>query len=238
MAGAVAGYTAAVYILGERIFIRLSPWTSTALLLLPVAVVIGLALVIRMPAGLVAGAFGYVGISLLVIAAIGYGGCEIVGIPALVLRRRYVMYCALNTIDAAERQIARDRGPARTIAGLLALAAGIYYFLVQNILSIVVVHLPFNDRWITLLILPAIAVMARDALTGVRTPGHRRTARQPAIAAAALAATAAGIAISGGLSVVYAALSVFILAGGIAAATRPGAGSRRAPPVTARRGRA
>jgi hypothetical protein len=43
-------------------------------------------------------------VSLVVEAAIGYGGCEVVALPILVFRRRYVSYCLpIVMIDAAER---------------------------------------------------------------------------------------------------------------------------------------
>jgi len=61
-------------------------------------------------------------------AAIGYGGCEIAGIPTLVLRRRYTLYCLFNSADLAERAL-RDR--SRWVAGVLgvvtfALTIGVY----------------------------------------------------------------------------------------------------------------
>ena len=44
----------------------------------------------------------YIGVSLLVQAAIRYGGCEVLGIPTLFLRRRYAVYCVFNATDVVE----------------------------------------------------------------------------------------------------------------------------------------
>jgi hypothetical protein len=42
---------------------------------------------------------------MLVQAVIGYGGCEVVGIPTLILRRRYRIYCAFSGADLVERRL-------------------------------------------------------------------------------------------------------------------------------------
>jgi diacylglycerol kinase len=62
------------------------------------------------------GASLYIGVSLVVEAVIGYGGCEIAGIPTLMLQQRYTIYCLLNSADLAERAM---RHRSRWVAGVL-----------------------------------------------------------------------------------------------------------------------
>jgi hypothetical protein len=54
------------------------------------------------PEQLSTGYDAFLGISMLVQAAILYGGCEIMCTPTLFLRRRYTVYCARNGGDVVE----------------------------------------------------------------------------------------------------------------------------------------
>src|SRR5215472_7989496 len=112
---AAAGYTALVAVLGERVLGRVDPWLGAIILYAPLAAILTLPFV---PGWAAVGASLYIGVSLLVEAVIGYGGCEIAGIPALVLRRRYTVYCLFNSTDVAERAL---RGRSRWVAALLGL---------------------------------------------------------------------------------------------------------------------
>lgn len=98
----LAVYTALVWLLGDRLLARLNPWSRAALLLVPVVAATMLAVARLGPTPLLVGELWYVGASLLAVAAVGYSGCEVAGIPMLVLRRRYPVYCALNALDAVE----------------------------------------------------------------------------------------------------------------------------------------
>ncbi len=110
-------YTGLVGLVGPRFLDRIDPWVSAILMVAPLAVLFALPFV---PDPVTVGAFLYVGISQFVQAAIGYGGCEIVGIPTLLLRRRYTVYCALNGADVVERRL---RGRPRWVAWSWAVAA-------------------------------------------------------------------------------------------------------------------
>ncbi len=126
------GYTALVAVLGQRLLVRVDPWLGAILLYAPLALILALPLV---PGWTAVGASLYIGVSLMVEAAIGYGGCEIVGIPTLVLRRRYTIYCLFNGADVAERAL---RGRSRWAAGGLAVitfvvTAGVYELAVSAI---------------------------------------------------------------------------------------------------------
>ena len=59
------------------------------------------------PAQLTLGYDVFLGISMVVQAAIAYGGCEIMGIPTLFVRRRYTVYCAMNGADVVEHWLVK-----------------------------------------------------------------------------------------------------------------------------------
>lgn len=110
-------YTLLVAALGPRLLSRIDPWLAAIVVVLPLAVVFAFP---GVPAPITVGLFGYIGVSQLVQAAIGYGGCEVVGIPTLVLRRRYTVFCALNAADAMEDWFATQARPVRWALALVA----------------------------------------------------------------------------------------------------------------------
>jgi hypothetical protein len=63
-------------------------------------------------------------------AVAGYGGCEIIGIPTLFVRRRYTVYCAMNGGDFVEHWLVKQPAPVRwslsvlAFAGVIALMGG------------------------------------------------------------------------------------------------------------------
>jgi hypothetical protein len=110
LAAITVAYLAAYWLLGERLFARANPWLNTLILVGPALLIaywnltVGYALGAELPAPLVLAMLAYIGVSFVVEAAIGYGGCEVVALPILVFRRRYVSYCLpIVMIDAAER---------------------------------------------------------------------------------------------------------------------------------------
>lgn len=119
---AAGAYTLATWAFGERFLARVDPWLAALALVLPLAVVSVLPFV---PPAISVGLDAYVAISLLTQAVIRYGGCEIVGIPTLVLRRRFTVYCALNGVDLVERWLrGRDAWTRWTLAVLAFLFTG------------------------------------------------------------------------------------------------------------------
>ncbi len=112
-----AVYTLVVAAFGQQLLARIDPWLAALLLVLPLAVLFLLPFV---PDWITVGAFLFIAVSQFVQAAIGYGGCEIVGIPTLVLRKRYTIYCALNGADVVEQWL---QARPRWVAWLLALLA-------------------------------------------------------------------------------------------------------------------
>jgi len=108
-------YTTLAWVLGERLLARVDPWLAAIALVAPATL-----LLFFLPLSATVGYNLYIGVSLLVQAAIRYGGCEILGIPTLLLRRRYTVYCVFNAADLVERRL---RGRARWAAWTLALLA-------------------------------------------------------------------------------------------------------------------
>ncbi|HEX9595849.1 MAG TPA: DUF6410 domain-containing protein [Anaerolineales bacterium] len=99
-------YLAAHYFLGERLFARTNPWVATSLLVGPVVLVylfdIG-------PSAFHLALALYIAISLIFNFVMSYGGCEVLAIPSLIFRRKYVVYCPWNAVDAVEKAIVEHR---------------------------------------------------------------------------------------------------------------------------------
>lgn len=114
-----AAYTIVMATFGERLIARMDPWVAALALVLPLAILFLLPFV---PDAITVGAFTYIAISQFVQAAIRYGGCEIVGIPTLILRRRYTVYCALNGADLVERWLRDQRRWVGWVLAILSFA--------------------------------------------------------------------------------------------------------------------
>ncbi|MCZ6461613.1 MAG: hypothetical protein O6705_05185 [Actinobacteria bacterium] len=114
--GITAAYVFVYWALGERFFSRANAWINTAILVGPAFAVgwwpvIGAPVTgIEIPEALSLAMFVYIGISFILQWRIGYGGCEVVSIPIILLRRRYVTYCIpLVALDAVEKKIVDSR---------------------------------------------------------------------------------------------------------------------------------
>jgi hypothetical protein len=138
LAAITLAYLAAYWLLGERVFARADPWLNTLILVGPALTVsfwnltLGPALGVDLPTPLTLAMLAYVGLSFVVEALIGYGGCEVVALPILVFQRRYVTYCVpVVLIDAAERGWMESRGLRRGLwialggASLVTITLGI-----------------------------------------------------------------------------------------------------------------
>jgi hypothetical protein len=117
-------------LLGERLFARANPWLNTLILVGPALTIVywnltlGYAVGADLPVALQLAMLVYIGISYLVQALIGYGGCEVVAVPILVFRRRYVSYCLpIVMIDAAERGWVESTGLRRGLWVALGVAS-------------------------------------------------------------------------------------------------------------------
>lgn len=130
LAAITVAYLLAYLLLGERLFARANPWLNTLILVGPALLIaywnltLEYALGAELPAPLVVAMLAYVAASFLIQAAIGYGGCEVVALPILVFRRRYVSYCLpIVMIDAAERGWMDSSGMRRGVWVALGLAS-------------------------------------------------------------------------------------------------------------------
>jgi len=113
--GITAGYIAVYWILGERVLAKSNPWINTVILVGPALVALCWNFIIlpltgiKLPATLSLAMGVYIGISFLLQWKIRYGGCEVVAIPIIILKRRYTTYCVpLVALDAVEKQIRKS----------------------------------------------------------------------------------------------------------------------------------
>ncbi len=100
-------YTAAEFLLGERLLAKIGAWPRTAILLGPLVVIFALQLG---PHVLHHALILYFGVSLIFSFFMRYGGCEVMSIPGLIFGTRHTVYCPLNVVDVVEKA-ALDRRP-------------------------------------------------------------------------------------------------------------------------------
>jgi len=99
IAGLIVLYMA-VHLLVTRYFGWLHPWLGAVIAVTPAFLVFLLGGVFA------AGAVLFIGLSLMLIAALGHPGCEVLAFPALILGRRTHLACVLfSPIDWAEGKI-------------------------------------------------------------------------------------------------------------------------------------
>lgn len=188
-----AAYFAAFYLLGELLLSKMNPWTGT-IVFLGVPTVIGL--LGYMPQN-VQIAFGiYVPLSLVLIFFMKYGGCEVIALPSLILRRRYTMYCPYNAIDAVERGVTPEKGKGLELflamtSLTITLFVGSWFIFIERgrMLSRYGVDWSIDDRWALLLLFPA----AHLAFRAVKAAIHDRTLRSKDVAKYGLGALILGL---------------------------------------------
>jgi Family of unknown function (DUF6410) len=87
--------------LGKPVLARVDLRVATLLVLAP----LGLHDLLGLPSSVQDGITLFIGISLLVAVAIGYGGCEVIATSTAAVGRRYVVHCPYDAVDAAERPL-------------------------------------------------------------------------------------------------------------------------------------
>jgi hypothetical protein len=176
-AGTTILYLALFALLGERLVSRVDPWLGTALLLAP----FWARQLLPIPDAARQGVLAYVGVGLVVDVALGYGGCEVVAIPSAVFRRRYVVYCPYNVIDAAERSLAPARGDRlHALALAVAALAGAWFLMFVPLLDQLDISVSTPDRWALVLLVPAVILVVQLA----RRPSLRERPRATSLASA------------------------------------------------------
>lgn len=171
LAAITAGYFVAFWWLGPRLSGRGAPWIATALFYGPVL----LSAYLDLPATLDLALGVYVVGSTLVTVRIGYGGCEVIAIPMLLLGRRQVVYCPWNLhADAVDKMVADGPLAGHTARIGVRVAAAIAVAAVLVGLSGVggLPHLTFELRWIVagLAGIATVAAWATAARLLARTP--------------------------------------------------------------------
>ncbi len=131
LAGITAAYVLVYWAFGDRFFATANPWVNTAILVGPAftvgwwPILLAPATGIEIPEALALGMGVYIGISFILQWRIGYGGCEVVSIPIILLRRRYVTYCVpLVALDAMEKKIIDSRANKHAAPTRDALSVG------------------------------------------------------------------------------------------------------------------
>lgn len=97
-----ATYAVLYYLLSDRFLDwlgRVNPWISTVIFVGPPVAVAVLSLG---PDAFRLGLGSYVAASAILAAAMSYGGCEVVALPALLFKRRHIVYCPYNIVDVIE----------------------------------------------------------------------------------------------------------------------------------------
>lgn len=101
-------YAALYYLLSDRFLDwlgRVNPWISTVIFVGPP---IAVAVMSLGPDAFRLGLGTYVAASAILAAAMSYGGCEVVALPALLFKRRHVVYCPYNIIDVMEDAVVKN----------------------------------------------------------------------------------------------------------------------------------
>jgi hypothetical protein len=203
--GYVALFTAYYLVLhgalGERVLGRIDPFLATVLVLGPLFLAAAL-----LPSAIHVALGLYVGASLILTAAIGYGGCEVLSLSTLLFGRRYVTYCPYNILDAAERPMRRSGDPVLRGAAIVALVVAGYFLIADPLLDEYVAKNIVPALWALLLLAPA-AVLAERAW---RSRAESGRAFALALGAAALVA---GALILGGLVNQYLVFWAIVVAG-------------------------
>ena len=104
----LATYTAIYYLLSDRVLNllgRVNPWIPTAIFVGPPIVLAALSLG---PMAFRLGLCIYVASATILAAAMSYGGCEVVAFPALLFKRRHVIYCPTNIVDVVEDAVVKN----------------------------------------------------------------------------------------------------------------------------------
>ncbi len=107
LAGVIIFYILYTILMGNRVLTRVNPWVGALIMDWPLLVIwiVVIGHLPGIPPPLILAVFLYFGISLIISGVVKYGGCEIVTIPGLVLRKRYNVACIMfSPIDWLGRQ--------------------------------------------------------------------------------------------------------------------------------------
>ncbi|MFG3549063.1 DUF6410 domain-containing protein [Streptomyces sp. NPDC047725] len=169
-------YTVAYRLLSARLD-RLSPWTGTALFLLP-------SLLYPMdvgPAALHDGLGLYTLLGFVLCPLTRYAGAEVTALPALVTGRRHRLYSPFNIADRAEIAFRTSPGGAWRPWWVVSAVVTGCYFVAVWVLPLMLVITPVESAvdgyeppmWWSLVLLPPVALLALRARRAVPGPDRR-----------------------------------------------------------------
>ncbi len=122
LVGITAAYVLVYWAFGERFFASANPWVNTAIFVGPAftvgwwPILVAPATGFELPEALILAMGVYIGVSFILQWRIGYGGCEVVSIPIILLRRRYVTYCIpLVALDAVEKKFVDSHAARKAV---------------------------------------------------------------------------------------------------------------------------
>lgn len=162
----ILAYIMLFYLIGDHIVAKTNPWIATVLFLSPLPLIqifqIGPSH-LRMALGI------YIPLSLIVTSLIRYGGCEVVAIPTLLLRKRYTVYCPINALDIVENSISPTatgnwKGVIAKISVIVIMVVGGYFYIIKT-QSLFGTGLNVDNRLSMLLLIPALYLTGKAWLT-------------------------------------------------------------------------
>ena len=110
LAGVVVFYILYTILMGNRVLTKVNHWVGALVMDWPLLVIwiVVLGHLPGIPPPLILAVFLYFGISLIISGIVKYGGCEVVTIPGLILKRRYNVACIMfSPIDWLEDRLAK-----------------------------------------------------------------------------------------------------------------------------------
>lgn len=154
-------YMVLMVVLHRRVLARMNPWVGTFIMLAPLTLWILPAWLSpwSIPPWLGLALTAYIGLGLTTNAVVGYGGCEVIILPSLLLGKRYPVYCPLNAVDVVERPLGYGQRRALHIfAAVVAAAVGAYLY-VMPLLGFFGVARPVAPSSVApLLLIPAVVL--------------------------------------------------------------------------------
>jgi len=122
LVGVVIFYILYTILMGNRVLTKVNPWIGALVMDWPLLVIwiVVLGHLPDIPPPVILAVFLYFGTSLIISGVVKYGGCEVVTIPGLILRRRYDVACIMfSPIDWLEdkiaKKIAKSSGPSPSL---------------------------------------------------------------------------------------------------------------------------
>ena len=110
LTGVVIFYILYTILMGNRVLTKVNPWVGALIMDWPLLLiwVVILGHLPGVPPPLILAIFLYFGISLIISGFVKYGGCEVVTIPGLILRKRYNVACIMfSPIDWLEDRLVK-----------------------------------------------------------------------------------------------------------------------------------